>query len=513
MKLREVMEGVEGRRGRIPDVEVGGIAHDSRQVKPGYAFVALPGSTVDGRKFARDAVERGAAVVVAEGGVELPEGAFQVAVDDSWVALARMSANFNGHPSRRMQVIGITGTNGKTSTAGLCEAVLTRAGYRVGVLGTINYRWAGREIPATLTTPFATEIQSYLREMSDAGCDAAVMEVSSHALAQHRTEFIEFDRAILTNITLDHLDYHGTFGDYCRAKMRLFQSLQPNEHNGGTTAIINLDDKQAGQVMSLVRGARLTYGIESSADVRARDVVSDEGGVSFTAATPEGEVPVRLPLIGIHNVYNALAAMACGVSYRVVPEVIAEALATVRSVPGRFEVVSSDSDFLVVVDYAHTPDALESAIRAARQLCRGKLRTVFGCGGDRDPSKRPIMGGIAEQTSEVVYVTSDNPRSEDPDAIIMDILAGMSQGKTDQVHVEPDRRRAITRAILEAQSGDLVLVAGKGHENYQILGDTVVPFDDRDVAREALRLRKEGGDWPAGGGGPGQSVLCVGTGW
>lgn len=465
---------------------VTGITADSRAVRAGQCFVAVPGLRHDGRRFIPEAVGRGAALVVSEGPALDGLTVGQVLVPSARVALARAAAAWYGNPSRHLTVVGITGTNGKTTTSYLVEALLQARGLKTGVIGTIEYRVGSEVIPAGQTTPEAPELQALLARMRAAGIGAVAMEVSSHALALARVEGLAFDIAVFTNLTQDHLDFHRTFEAYRAAKRHLFELLAASP-KPGRTAVVNADDP-AGQEM--VRGLAvpvITFGFTAGAAVRAVAHESTLEGIRLTADTPCGRLTLRSPLIGQHNVLNLLGAVGVGLALGLPTEAIAAALGRVGAVPGRFEQVRAGQPFLVVVDYAHTPDALERVLATARRLTRGRLAVVFGCGGDRDRGKRPIMGEIAARLADRVWVTSDNPRSEPPAAIIEEILAGVRRaGGQDRVTSEVDRRRAIAQALGWAREGDAVVIAGKGHETYQIVGDTVLPFDDRAVVREIL---------------------------
>jgi UDP-N-acetylmuramoyl-L-alanyl-D-glutamate--2,6-diaminopimelate ligase len=472
-----------------PPPSVAAVRADSRRVEPGDCFVAVPGFRQDARAFVREAAERGAALVVTEGAaldVALP----QVLVPSARLALARLAAAYHAHPSRRLTVVGITGTNGKTTTSYLVEALLRARGGRTGVIGTIGHLVAGARVPASQTTPEALEIQSMLARMVAEEVRGVVMEVSSHALVLSRVDGIEFDVAVFTNLTQDHLDFHGTLEAYGRAKRRLFELLASSS-KPRRVAVVNADDPASA---SMVRGLPLeilTYGVHGEAAVRAVDADSSIDGVRMVVQTPAGRVPLVSPLVGGHNVSNLLAAVACGLALELSLETIASALATVAAVPGRFEQIRAGQPFLVVVDYAHTPDALERVLVTARALTRGRLGVVFGCGGDRDRGKRPVMGGIAARLADRVWITSDNPRSERPEAIIDEVLAGARAvaGDPGRCATLPDRQAAIRSAIRWARRDDTVVIAGKGHETYQIVGTDVLPFDDREVARQVLRER------------------------
>jgi UDP-N-acetylmuramoyl-L-alanyl-D-glutamate--2,6-diaminopimelate ligase len=469
-----------------PPTSVTGISDDSRKVDTGDCFVAVPGLREDARRFVPEAVGRGATLVVTEGEA-LAMAVAQVLVPSARTALARAADAYYGHPSRQLTVVGITGTNGKTTTSYLVEALLQVRGLPTGVIGTIQYRFGERTFPAGQTTPDALALQAILASMYADGVRGVAMEVSSHALAQARVDELTFDVAVFTNLTQDHLDFHRTFDEYRRAKRRLFELLERST-KPGRTAVINVDDPSG---PAMVRGLRLPvlgFGLGEEAAVRGLEWSSTLDGIRMTAATPRGRLELASPLIGEHNAMNLLAAIATGVALGLELPDIGRALGAVHAVPGRFEQVRAGQPFLVVVDYAHTPDALERVLTTARKLTPGRLGVVFGCGGDRDRGKRPLMGNIAARLGDRVWITSDNPRSERPEAIIDEIVVGVRRAGMEPARyvTEPDRRRAIADALGWARAGDTVLIAGKGHETYQIVGRDVLDFDDRQVARELL---------------------------
>ncbi len=476
------------------DQEIVGIAAHSREVAPGFLFVAIRGFTHDGHAFVREAVARGATVVVVEQPVALPSGVTRILVPDSRLALGLLSSAFYQHPSQVLRVIGVTGTNGKGTTAHLIEAILTDAGLRCGLIGTTGAKVGEETLVLTRTTPEAPELQALLRRMADARFPYAVMEVASHALALHRVAGCRFHIAVFTNLTQDHLDFHKTFDGYRATKRRLFELVDANG-----AAVVNLDDPSGRTMSEASHAPVMTYGIERPADVRARDIHLHLRGADFRIQTPAGERTVASPLHGKFNVYNALAAIAVALSQRVPLDVVVPAVERFGGVPGRFEFVDEGQGFAVVVDYAHTPDGLENVLRASADFVRGRTIVVFGCGGDRDRTKRPIMGRIAAALADTVLVTSDNPRTEEPMAIIADIVDGL-KGAEGQLEVETDRRKAIYRAIELARPHDIVIIAGKGHEPYQEVHGVRHPFDDRVVAREALRQRLHASG--SGRGGP-----------
>jgi len=472
MRLQDVISGVPA---PARDLEITGLAYDDRAVVPGTLFFCVPGFTRDGHDFAPQAIGRGAAALVVDHHLGL--GVPEVTVPDVRRAMALAAARFYGDPTERLQTIGVTGTNGKTTTAFLVRTMLEADGRRCGLLGTVKSVIGGAEHEVLRTTPEAIDLQRTFADMLAAGDVACSLEVSSHALALHRADGIHFAAAIFTNVSRDHLDFHPSMEDYFLAKRRLFTDCRP------AIAVINLDDHYGARLACELHGA-VTFGIERQADYAARDIETGLAGSHFTLAGPAGALEVSSPLPGAFNVYNVLGALAAVCELGVAPQTAVRAIASSGSVPGRFQPVDEGQDFAVLVDYAHTPDSLENVLRAARAIGDGRLHVVFGCGGDRDRGKRPLMGEIARRLADHVIVTSDNPRSEDPEAIIAEILAGSGPG----VEHNPDRRSAIAEAIAGARSGDVVVIAGKGHEQGQEFeGGRKLPFDDVAVARESLR--------------------------
>jgi len=473
-------------------VEVRGLTSDSRRVEPGDLFFALAGLRQDGRAFVRQALASGAVAAVVDHDAPATEGPL-VRVTEPRRALAEAAVAFHGQPARALKVVGITGTNGKTTTTYLLESVFRAAGWRPGVLGTIGARLDGRVRPLGYTTPEATELQALLREMVDGGVQAVALELSSHALVQRRGYGLDLDVAVFTNLSHDHLDYHGTLESYLDAKLMLFDGRNAPRPVKPATAVVNADDPVAERVVAAARrgGMKvLRFGAAAGADVRiVRVETAPDGLVVELAAGATAEV--RLRLLGRYNAWNAAGAFAAALALGVAPERAAAGLAAVAVVPGRLERVAEGQPFEVAVDYAHTPDALERALAAVREHVRGRVLVVFGCGGDRDRAKRPVMGRVARTGADEVWVTSDNPRSEDPAAIADEILAGAG-GAGGPVHLELDRRAAIARALATAGPGDAVLIAGKGHETTQNLGTQVLSFDDREVARGLLRAGGRG---------------------
>jgi UDP-N-acetylmuramoyl-L-alanyl-D-glutamate--2,6-diaminopimelate ligase len=458
---------------------VTGIAYRSDAVRPGDAFFCVPGHRFDGHEFAADALRRGAIALVVTRLLSGVDEDLQILVPDARVALAHASAAFFDKPSLALAVVGVTGTNGKTTTTYLVDAILKASGRRTGLLGTVETRIAEESYEAERTTPESADLQKLLATMRDSGVDAVSMEVSSHAIDLHRVDATQFAVAGFTNLTQDHLDYHHTIEEYFSVKRRLFTDLDV------ATAVINIDDPLGAGLAAELQDA-LTVGIAPDATIRATDLQLGSEGSRFTLTTPRGGADIELPLAGAFNVSNALVAAGCAYALDVPVQVIAEGLAAAPQVPGRLERVDEGQEFSVFVDYAHTPDSLEKAIEAVRRITPGRVFVVFGCGGDRDPDKRPLMGAAA-QAADHAIVTSDNPRSEDPVGIILQIEDGMLAVRSSW-QVEVDRRRAIAAAFSQAVSGDTVLIAGKGHEDYQIFADRTIRFDDREVAREELRV-------------------------
>ncbi len=467
---------------------VSGIAYDSRAVARGEVFVGLRGQHADGASFARQAIERGAVAVVSDQppppGIRVP----WAIVENARLALAVLAAEFFHHPSREMKVVGITGTNGKTTTAYVLASIFDAAGITCGVLGTVSYRIGDEVREATRTTPEAPDVQRLLREMVDRGCGACTMEVSSHALSLSRVDGMAFAAGVFTNLTRDHLDFHADMDAYFRAKRRLFEMLP-----AGAPSLINLDDPRGASLVA-AGGTPTTYAISRQADLTTGPLSFSLDGLSFDIRSPRGTMRIESKLVGRPNVYNILAAAATATALGLPLDAIERGVRALDGVPGRFQVVSDAKDEVtVVVDYAHTDDALRNLLETARPLARGRLITVFGCGGDRDRTKRPLMGAVAGRLSDLIIVTSDNPRSEDPARIIEEIQRGITNDTrrdAGQLLAIVDRAEAIAKAVEVARPDDLVLVAGKGHEKYQVIGDRTLPFDDVAVAREALGRRR-----------------------
>jgi UDP-N-acetylmuramoyl-L-alanyl-D-glutamate--2,6-diaminopimelate ligase len=471
----------------LPGIDIRGIAYDSRQVQPGDVFIALTGLKAAGADFAADAIRRGAVAVIADRPAVVATSVPWVVVADARAAMASLAADFYGRPSRSMQVVGITGTNGKTTTAYLLRAVFQSAGKKCGLLGTVAYSIGDRERPALRTTPEAPDVQRMFQQMVESGCRACVMEVSSHALALRRVDDTTFAAGVFTNLTRDHLDFHGDMESYFSAKRRLFEMLPV-----GAPGVINLDDPRGESLKKLVTTS-ITYAINKPADVTPGPLTLSFEGLEFEARTPKGIVQVRSRLVGRPNVSNILATVATSVALDIPTPAIERGLASLSGVPGRFEVVSGGSDDVtVVIDYAHTDDALKNLLETARPLAERRVITLFGCGGDRDRTKRPLMGAVAARLSDIVVITSDNPRTEDPLRIIEEIKRGIppASDRSATTFAIVDRREAIQFAIGKAQPGDLVLLAGKGHEQSQTIGTQELPFDEAAIAREALERRR-----------------------
>ncbi len=485
MKLKELLTGLpQYRITGDTDIEITGLAYDSRNVGPGDLFVCIKGFLANGHDYIRQALMRGAAAVVAEEGyVASPKLPSMVVVPNTRLALANLASTFYGHPSSQLKLIGITGTNGKTTTSYLVTSILRAAGYKVGLVGTINYAIGQKMLPASRTTPESLDLQRLLREMVDAGMEYAVLEVSSHSLELERVTGCRFAGAVFTNISRDHLDFHLSFEHYVAAKQKLFRHLDEDAH-----AVINLDDARARQMATATCAQVTGYAIKQKAPLCVKEYKSSLEGISATLNIPRGSLALRSSLVGEYNIYNILAAVGIGLCMGIDRETIGRGIAELKQVPGRFESIDYGQGFGVIVDYAHTDDALLNLLTTASKLCSGRLITVFGCGGERDVGKRSKMGEVAGTLSDYSIITSDNPRSEDPMQIINQVEAGLiGSGKTaDNYMVCPDRFWAIHQAIDMAQAGDLVVVAGKGHENYQILADKAVSFDDREVARQLL---------------------------
>ena len=510
MELTRLIEGVEVRRidGETRR-EVEGIAYHSRQVRPGYLFAAIRGLAADGHRFIEDALQRGARAVLLEEEQKIPDGT-AILVRDSRKALARIAANFYGNPSSRLKLIGVTGTNGKTTITYLLESIFKKAGHPAGVIGTISYRYGQTTVSAPNTTPESLDLQRVLAEMVDEGITHVIMEVSSHGLDLDRVQACQFDGAVFTNLTRDHLDYHSTMERYFESKRKLFSEYLMMSPKTGRFAVTNQDDPRGETIVEGIDLPVFRYGLGPSSEISAERVVSTFEGLSCRIRTPRGSVAVHSPLIGGFNLYNIMAAVGTGVAMDIPLEVLKDGVEALKGVPGRLERVENERGFYVFVDYAHTPDALERALLAltsvldeegrARSEEGEKVMTVFGCGGDRDRTKRPLMGEAAARLSDLVVLTSDNPRTEDPLAILDEVEKGVREAglekwtpgepggwRRGKGYLKiPDRREAIRTALRLSRPADVVLIAGKGHEDYQIVGKEKFPFDDRVEVKKAL---------------------------
>ena len=477
MRLRELLEGMEVISQTIsPDTEITHVCVDSRATQKGSLFVAVPGNRCDGGHYARQAVDRGAVCVVCQS--ELPPDLPWVKVRDARLALSQLACRWYGHPSRQLTMLGVTGTNGKTTVTYLLRHILQRTGMKTGLIGTVQNIVGEQTLPAQRTTPDALQIQQLLSAMTKNGCSHAVMEVSSHALDQHRAEGIDFAVGIFTNLTEDHLDYHGTMGCYCDAKAKLFQMSR--------MGVCNADDPWTDRLLAGASCPSVYYVIHNPAEVWAENIFLHSRSVDFTVCTARTRTPVHLGVPGRFSVYNALGAIAACGELGIPPEECAAALATFPGVAGRMEVVPTPGKpYTLLIDYAHTPDALENVLKTVRGFAQNRVIAVFGCGGDREREKRPLMGHIAGKLADLTIITSDNPRTEEPMAIIRDILPGIA-GAEDKYIVEPDRRGAIALAMGRAAAGDVIVLCGKGHETYQEIGDKTIPMDEREIVRSLL---------------------------
>ncbi|MHC4983775.1 MAG: UDP-N-acetylmuramoyl-L-alanyl-D-glutamate--2,6-diaminopimelate ligase [Planctomycetota bacterium] len=488
MKFSRLLAAVEAQLLRARgNAEVADVQSDSRCCTRGSCFVALRGPNDDGHAYIQAALGAGAEAVVCEEDAAVPPDVPCAVAGDSRECIGRLAQAIRGRPAEKLISVGITGTNGKSTVAHLLQAALEAAGRSSGLIGTIRYDTGSRQVPARITTPGAVELAEMMAEMVAAGKTHLVMETSSHALDQRRTDGIDFKVAVFTSLSGDHLDYHANMENYFAAKRRLFETLRPD-----STAVLNRDDPAGEKMAAATPGNIVWYGLGADADVRGKIKRSDAEGTSFEILSGGDKVEAYTPLIGRHNVSNCLAAVAAAVSLGVSPAAAAEALASVERIPGRLERVASDLPYDVFVDYAHTDDALRNVLCSLRSLSGGRILLAFGCGGDRDRAKRPRMARVAEEFADRIIVTSDNPRSEDPQAIIDEILIGLSDRGRRRTDVRVNRREAIELAISEARPGDMVLIAGKGHETYQIIGDRRIHFDDVETAAETIARRREG---------------------
>jgi UDP-N-acetylmuramoyl-L-alanyl-D-glutamate--2,6-diaminopimelate ligase len=488
VKLSEVLRGIEASvPAAVGELGIRQVTCDSRKVQPRALFFALHGAKADGNAFIRDAVAHGAVAIVSEdvAPAAMPSSVTWIRVREPRKALAIAAANFFEHPANALRLVAVTGTNGKTTTTSLVDSIIKASGAKTGLFGTIAYHTPLGDYPAPNTTPESVDLQRFLAEIRDAGGRHAVLEASSHSLAMDRLWGCHFAAAVFTNLTREHMDYHKNFDDYFAAKLRLFQGTGAGAPDA---AVVNLDDPYGKRLVGLAKNT-ITYGLESTAQLTTKKFQLTFSGLSFTAQTPGGKVQVESALVGRINVYNILAAIGAAQALGLSNEVIEAGIRNLKSVSGRFQPIDLGQPFAVIVDYAHTDDALENLIRTARELNpKGRILTLFGCGGGKDRTKRPVMGEVSGRLSDLTILSSDNPKMEDPLKIISDIVVGVQKTSGKYV-IEPDREKAIGLAIDEARSGDMVLLAGKGHENYQIVGDQTLPFDDREAARRALRVR------------------------
>ena len=478
MRLKELLKGIDYIRIEgVQDIGIEDLYYDSREVTPNSLFFCIKGLTVDGHDFAPQAVAKGAKVLVLERDVDVDGDITKVFVPNSKTAMAYMAKNYYRNPTKDINFIGVTGTNGKTTVTYLVKSILEKAGHKVGLIGTISNMIGDRKMPSKFTTPESLELQKLLREMADENVDSVVMEVSSHSLALGRVEGCEYDIGVFTNLSQDHLDFHANMEEYRDAKAKLFTQSK--------LAIINEDDKNGRWIKKRVPTKVFTYGIYKDADIYARELEITDRGVAFHLHTPSGSIPINLAIPGIFSIYNGLAAASICYNLGISLEIIAQGLQEVKGVDGRFELLDTGTDYSVILDYAHTPDGLENILTTAKEFAKGRIITLFGCGGDRDHGKRPIMGEIAGKYSDLCIITSDNPRSEDPMDIIKDIVPGIEKTGCDYTIIE-NRREAIEYALAQAEKDDIVILAGKGHETYQILKDKTIPFDEKKIVAEIL---------------------------
>jgi len=499
-KLIDALDGImvdtTGVRNDAGNILIESITNDSRSARENSLFVCVPGFNTDGHKFITDAVKKGAAAIVVERNLadfKVPESITLIKVADSRIALAKLASKFYDSPDLKIRLIGVTGTNGKTTVSYFLNSILKKDGRKTGLFGTIDYQ-IGDEIKGSgRTTPESLELELFFKEAVENGVTDVVMEVSSHALDLHRVDEIEFDQAIFTNLGIDHLDYHKSVDEYLKAKIKLFTQLNRLKKKGEKVAIVNIDDPNSKEILDATDAKKITYGLSREAQISARPISMDIEGVSFEAHTPQGTQRIDLRLTGNFNIYNSLAAISSAIALGIPRHVIKKGLEDVQSIPGRFEKIKGKK-FDCVVDYAHTPEALKNLLMTAKEIVsglaglpQGRLIVVFGCGGERDRTKRPIMGEIAATYADFCILTSDNPRREDPFRILLDAEAGIQKVKSKGEYlVFVDRRQAIEKACDCAKEGDLVVIAGKGHETYQILGDKTIHFDDREVVREII---------------------------
>ncbi len=494
MILRELARGVDIKKFKgDDDLDISGVSFDSNKIKKGFLFVALTGENTDGHKYIESALSHGAKALIVEKALDKDyKGVTVIEVADSRLSLAIVSANFFEHPTKDLTLIGITGTNGKTTITYLLESIWNEEGKYSGITGTIDYRYGENKIQSSMTTPESLDLMGIFREMRDCGVDTVAMEVSSHAIDRQRVKECHFDAAVFTNLTQDHLDYHDTIQDYFEVKKRLFTEFLEESEKKNKFSIINIDDSFGARIVNDAPGNVVTYSINNeTATIHAVSSEITDNGIEASISTPQGLIQVKSALFGEHNLSNILAAVAITISLGSPINAIEKGISQISSVPGRLEGVPNKCGFKVLVDYAHTPDALKNVLLAVRPLTKGNLILVFGCGGDRDSAKRPLMGDIGRELSDILIVTSDNPRTEDPEIILDQIEKGVLRaGEDNSPYLRiTDRTAAIKQSIKIAKENDTVLIAGKGHEDYQIIGTTKYPFDDREIARESLSLK------------------------
>lgn len=487
MKVKELIEELEIEYS-VGDLEVDieEISYDSRRVSDGALFVAIEGFKTDGHKYINDAINRGAKALIVEKDISASKNVTMIKVNNSRRALAKVSSVFYGNPSSKLNVIGVTGTNGKTSVTYLIKAIFDAVREKTGIIGTIGSVIEEKVTSTNNTTPESLDLQRILKDMVNYDIKNCIMEVSSHSLELDRVAFCEFNIGIFTNLSVDHLDFHKNIDNYLKAKTKLFYKTK-------NFNIINIDDEYGKKIANEIKGLNiplLTYGIDKKADIRANNIKYAASGVSFDLITPKGKTHIKMSIPGLFSVYNGLAAAACGYAYNIELAKIKEGLESVKGVKGRFEVVPTNKNFTVIIDYAHTPDGLEKVMETISQFAKGRKIVVFGAGGDRPKSRRPLMGEVAARYSDLCIVTSDNPRTENPEEIVKDIVEGIEKEKGNYV-VIVDRREAIEYAIKNSQPDDVILLAGKGHETYQIIGDKKIPFDERKIVLDTINRTKE----------------------
>ncbi|MBU0952528.1 MAG: UDP-N-acetylmuramoyl-L-alanyl-D-glutamate--2,6-diaminopimelate ligase [Elusimicrobia bacterium] len=485
--LSSLIEGSAYKLTGRADIDITGITYHSKKVCSGYIFVCLQGQHTDGARFVSEAVTNGAAAIVTDRELDDIKDTVQIVVPNALKALSFLSAKYYDFPSKKLNVIGVTGTNGKTTITYLLESIFETAGMPASVIGTINYRFGKEIISPDTTTPLSSDLQFLLDKAVKKQIKTVLMEVSSHALSLNRVDFVEFDAAIFTNLTRDHLDFHKTFEEYFAAKLKLFKLLEKEgEKDRIKFAIINNDDTWGEKIPGLIKCKAITCGLSQKSDVYPAEIRYEASGTSFDLHSGDLKLRIKSELIGKHNIYNILAACACALNFGIMPESIVKGIENLKSVPGRLEKVDCGQPFTIVVDYAHTDDALKNVLTTLKEIVTGKIITLFGCGGDRDRSKRPIMGETAVTLSDYAIVTSDNPRSENPEKIVFDIEVGIRRAGKENYEIQLDRKEAIKRALQIAKKNDIVLLAGKGHENYQIIGQQKIHFSDREVVENEL---------------------------